>query len=337
MALLSRLCAAFALACASCAGSEELGRVDVWLSACRGAEPCRSSAEHEHFAVQAFIDPSVSRYAPNGLYAYFELHRANGQRALVELDVPTAVPADATAVSYRELDGDRLVFEASEVHGRIVMPELLAAVGARSCGCEQGSFALHFVSAARDGVLGSDDDDVRELTVGYLGRTDELCSSQLQLSDELDLQVNVRRCAELLPSPPPPPSEPTPRSPAPRSSACGRYDCDPAYDDDYYDSNYAAGGCGSYADSGCEGSSSSDDGCGESRSESSGGCSDDDPDNDDGGCEGDTRNDSSNCTIARVPTRGGVSGLGTAAPWLLVCSWQLVRAARARKAALRTR
>ncbi|MET0390385.1 MAG: hypothetical protein ABW321_30715 [Polyangiales bacterium] len=336
---------ALVLALAGCASSEELGLVDVWLSDCRGTAACGQGARSEHFNVQAYIDPGVSRHAPNGLYAYFELPRDDGHLAVVELDIPTAAPADEATLSYRELDGDRLVFEASDASGWISLPELLTAVDARSCGCEQGSFALRFRGNTR-----GRGEELRELTVGYLGRTEELCSNQLELrDDDEDLQVNVRRCPV---SRPPSAAEPGPPAPPPAAPPTSRpcrtgYDCPSGYyDDDYYDGRYAGGGCVGYTDSGCGssssddgcGDSSGDDGCGDSRDASSDGCGDGeqgDEDNDaDGGCEGDTRDDSSSCSVRRAPRHRG-SGLGTAIPLVLVCIYQLLRGARARRAATR--
>jgi hypothetical protein len=111
VALLKRHpCALAAAACAliaSCASSWPLGHVEVALS---DRDAAHDPEPGEQLEAQAFMDPDASRYAPHGLYVYFELVRSNRRRGLVELDVPTDA-ADDTApaqfqASYRELEGE---------------------------------------------------------------------------------------------------------------------------------------------------------------------------------------------------------------------------------------
>lgn len=340
MALLTRVTAA-AIGCAllgSCESSRSLGHADVWLSECDDGASCGVDQAGEHFAVEAFIDPSVSRYAPHGLYAYLELPRSDGTRGVLELDVPTdsasdSGPSDYQA-SYRELANEHLRFESRAVRGQIVVPRSLTSDDAASCGCEEGLFALQFSDA---------DGRTRALSLGHLSRSERLCLGGLESSDEDGLHVRVESC-----DPPPEPSAPSvPASPPARSvpsaSSPHYHDAHDTEVDSYttvdtgcggssYDDG-SSGGCGSSYDEG------SSDGCGtSSSSENSSGCSDDrDTDeenehsNSHSGCEGDTSNQPSSCEVAPGHRRGGGPFMGTGLPVLLVCVWQVVKARLARR------
>ena len=343
---------------AACADTASLGHANGSLRACAGADAC-DAAEPEAFGVQAYFDAQVSRYAPHGFYAYFELERNDGQRAVLELDVPIDSGSESVAadqVSYRELDGDRLSFESKQVQGQLQLPRSLVQEDAQACGCADALFNLRFVAPGADGLLGTQDDLTRELYYGHLSRTGATCAAQLAPTENTDLRVQVRAC-----DPPPlaaTPSVRTPPEPARAPRAAGTASC--SYRDCYADDpGYATSesGCGSttYSETGCGGTS--DDqagGCSSSESSRShsGGCadssdkdnqssnsgsgdsSDDSHSSSNSGCEGDTSksSSSSSCSTARVQRRDLRSFLGTGLPLLLVCAWQARRARRMRQA-----
>jgi hypothetical protein len=338
MALLKHLPALLCFACAACASSDNLAHVEVWLRECRGAGPCEGSTPNEQFSAQAFVEPSVSRYAPRGLYMYFELARADGRRGLLELDVAAdeAEPAKVQA-SYRELIDDKPSFEASDVRGEIDLPESQLSAAAGSCGCDDGSFALRFVDPGEDGSVGNEDDQVRELSFGRWGAEDQLCSRSLRVGSEKGLRVNVEQCPEITARPTTRPSPPSSSDSYPTAPSCWSNDC-------YVTPGIVvapdAGGCGDgeyYEDTTDDDSSGCSD---DSKSGSdSGGCepsSDQDPDQTSrqaSGCEGDTSDaPPANCAVSRLrkPTRHPplASFFGTGLPVLLVCLRQLQRAAR---------
>jgi hypothetical protein len=339
---------------ASCEGSASLGHVDVWLSECQGQGDCRSSAAaREHFEVQGFFDPTVSRFAPNGFYAYWELPRADGSRALVELDVPSDAASDAPLeryhVSYRELVDTRLRFDASDVRGQLALPRSFTAESDADCVCDDAAFALRFAAAGDDGELGTDDDRVRELTLGQLSHSDERCSRALpRLSDEAGLRVAASACGESV-ARPIASSAAQPVAQAPTSTwspSCGYGDCvtggvlladtgsDPGCGSSYDDGS----GCGDSRDA----DSSSAGGCGDDDTSSdSGGCSDDTSDSnsassDSGGCEGDTSSqEHASCAVVQLPNarraRHGAGFSGTGLPLSLVLLWHAIRSARLRR------
>jgi len=330
-----------ALALASCEGSASLGHVSVWLGECEG-HACTASASLERFEVQGFFEPSASRFAPNGFYAYWELPRADGGRGLVELDVPTDAVSDAPLehyqVSYRELDDARLRYEASAVQGKLVLPRSYLAEDVGACACDDAAFALRFAAAGADGELGTEDDRVRELTLGQLSRSDERCATTVaRLGDEAGLRVALRACVEPARPVAPRAAEPPTADPS-WSPSCSYGDCttggvvfvDPGTSDGCGSSDDAGGGCD---DSGSDDSSYDDssdaDGCDGSSSDDS------------GGCEGDTSSqDQASCAVTRLPnqrpSRHGSSFFGTGLPLALFFLWYGVRSARLRARATRT-
>lgn len=187
MALLTRrsrialLCAAV-FGSGSCGGSDVLGKVDVYARDCGerscDAPPVSSGSNAHHFITQAFIDPDASRYAPHGLYVYFELEHPNGTLTTVEFDVPTdrAQGVDDYQARYRELDSDAtLRFEATDMQGTIAPPPT-GFERDDACACLQGSFALRFTNPGPDGTLGTGDDAQRELLHGRLGSEEGWCA-----------------------------------------------------------------------------------------------------------------------------------------------------------------
>jgi hypothetical protein len=348
---------------ASCDGSASLGQVTVWLSECHGQGDCWASASaREHFEVQGFFDPSVSRFAPNGFYAYWELPRSDGGRGLVELDVPTdgvnEAPLERYQASYRELAYTRLRFEASDVRGRLALPRSFTAQGDSDCACDDAAFALRFAEAGEDGELGTDDDRVRELTLGQLSHTDERCSRALpRLGDEAGLRVASSACGES--APPRQSSAAQPPAQAPRQTSapsCSYADCaaggvllaDTGSDEGCGTSTDDGSGCGDsrYADStsssdagGCGDAGTSDDGT----SADSGGCGDDTSQpnagsSGSGGCEGDTSSqEHASCAVVRLRSgrrpRHGAGFSGTGLPLTLIFLWHAFRSARLRKTA----
>jgi hypothetical protein len=305
----------------SCEGSESLGHADLWLSNCDDRASCGENQPGEHFAVQAYFEPSVSRYAPHGLYAYVELPRADGTRGVLELDVPTDGPSDGPLdnyqISYRELSNERLRFESRAVRGQIMLPRSLTEDDAASCGCDEGVFALQFTDA---------NDHVRALSLGHLSRSESMCHAGMQTSEEEGLRVNVKSC-ETAPAPSmsPPAAEVAPVASSPHSH------------DEHYTTvdSYTTvdTGCGSssYEDQSSGGCGSSDDG-----QSSSSGCGNDDGEDSSShsGCEGDTSDQPSSCAVARGPHRGGSPFMGTGLPVLLVCLWQVLRTTRKRRASV---
>jgi hypothetical protein len=287
------------LSCVSlgaCADTQALGHAEGAVRSCARADAC-ASAFPESFGVEAYFDAKVSRYAPHGFYAYFELAREDGQRGVLELDVPIDSGSERVAadqVSYRELDGDRVSFESKQVEGQLQLPRSLTQEDAYACACSDGLFNLRFVAPGADGLLGTADDLARELDYGHLTRAGEPCAEQLAKTDETALRVQIRECA-----PPPIAAAPALRTPeparttrSPSSTTCRYSDC---YDDD---SSYTTvdSGCGgsTYNESGCGGTSDDQsEGCAsnDSSSSNSGGCGDSsshDEHDSKSGCEGDT-------------------------------------------------
>lgn len=349
MALLKSRWALLLLTAAGCADTESLGHASGWLKACASASCAAESGEH--FRVQAYFDADVSRYAPHGFYAYFELERADGQRGVLELDVPLDSGSETVTtenVSYRELDGSRIRFESRQVTGELQLTRALTEDREDSCGCGDGLFDLRFVAPGPDGTLGTADDLTRELDYGNLSRLDEPCLEEPHQADATGLRVSMRECSAPPPTaaaPSAPPSEP-PRPSRSPSSTCSYANCE--RDDGSYTT----------VESGCGGTSYNDSGCGSTSSESSGGCSDssgadsgggcgsntsgdnhdesdagEDKHKADSGCEGDTSNasSSSSCSTARVSRRDLRSFLGTGLPLVLLCAWQGLRARRMRR------
>ena len=332
------------LSVSACADTEDLGHANGWLQACSGAAPC-ASTNSEPFGVQAYFDTSVSRYAPRGFYAYFELERDDGPRGVLELDVPFDSGSESVSaehVSYRELDGDRIRFESKQVVGEVQLPRPLVQTDAYTCGCEDGLFNLRFTAPGTDGELGTPDDLTRELFYGHLSRGDEPCGQQLARKDDDSLRVQVREC-----SPPPAAAAPVMRAvdstPPERRSTHSSTVCN-------YPGCYREDGSYTVVESGCGGSTYNDSGCGGTSEDQTGGCggsdtassessgcgdsssSDDDEDdhNESSGCEGDTSNasSSSSCSTARVYHRDLRAFMGTGLPLLLVCAWQARRSRR---------
>ena len=345
---------------ASCASTGSLGHVEVSLSDSDNA----AAGPGEHVEAEAFIDPDASRYAPHGLYVYFEVERADASSALIELDVPTDAPEGASLpsyqASYRELSGARLRFASTAVRGRLVIPWANATALDASCACDDIGFALTFVDAGKDGRAGTADDAVRRLSLGRIGLSHPFCRERDVTAEPEDLRLTREPCraASASETARPNTTRATQTTIEPATPAECTYDCyqtAPAATassgcgaEDGYGETYAAGGC--YDDQGC--GSSCDDassGC-ESETQDSGasGCSsgasgDDDASGcqgdgagasggGDSGCEGDTADDSASCSVRRdarwaLPSSFG----GTGIPVLLACLVQLARARHCRR------
>jgi hypothetical protein len=339
----------------------------MWLRDCAGEAGCSATVPAEHFEVQGFVDPSVSRFAPHGFYAYWELPRGGGVRGLVELDVPTdaepAAPLQRYHASYRELVDTQLSFEAGDVRGVLSLPGSAIDESNADCACEDAAFALRFTAPGPDAELGTGDDGVRELTLGRLSRSDERCARDLpELSTELGLRVASSACAE---PGPPVPSSAQPVGDVPSgATSCGYGECNAAV---VLADTGSDDGCGSSSssergDSGCgndDTSSAGSGGCGDDGSSTSpnnaGGCGDDSASTsahhsgdrgDDSsstsssGCEGDTSSqEHASCGVTRLPSRRrsrhGASFFGTGLPLVLSLLWHGLRSARLRAAARR--
>jgi hypothetical protein len=297
----------------SCASSASLGHVDLWLKSCNGhADDCddasASVAAEEYVHTQAFFDASSSRYAPHGLYTYFELPRADGSVGILELDLPTnganGQPLTNFQASYRELSGDQVLFSSRKVEGRLELPPGFAADQEPVCACDDGAFALRFIDAGPDRVRGTDDDRVRHLSWGRIGRSEHFCRGLAPMAIGRELQLNIESCvtpgmSTFQPSAQEPEpvqtyaTDPQPvlvtTTPAPAS--CG-YAC---YGNPPPSQPTSSGGCGSDDSSssgGCGSDDSSSSGCGSgsgSSDSSSGGCGGDDSSS--SGC-GDSQSDS---------------------------------------------
>jgi hypothetical protein len=355
------------VAIGSCAASAPLGHVEAWLRDCdRASGACAddmggSGFDGEHIEAQAFIDREASRYAPHGLYAYFELTRANGVVGVFELDVPTDAPEDAAApqfeASYRELNGDRVSFASAAVRGRVAVPESPAARSDADCACDDTGFALTFIDPGADHAIGTGDDAQRRLSLGRMGWSDQFCRSRQVMPIASDLRVTRELCTQ--PSDPDPDpdsdSEPDPviapapvvctygcYAPAPEPEVVTGGGCESQPDDSDVDTETSAG-CDSQSDdssTGCEGDTANDD-----SSDTGGSCegdtASDDSSNNGGACDGDTTDDdnASSCAITRAPPnarahrRGRASPfVGTGLPLLLACLVQVARARRYRLA-----
>lgn len=271
----------------SCSDTHALGYAEVWLRDCGGRTRC-DGRPAEHVRVEAFFDADVSRYAPHGFYAYFEIGREDGSRGVLELDVETSTDAEHTQaaydVSYTEQQGERLVFESRRVQGRVSLPQALTDAAGPSCGCADGLFRLAFIDPGLDGHLGTADDRGRRLDFGHLSRDEEPCTQQLPDDDDGDadaepgLHVAVRPCA-------------TPPAPAAHSGTQPAPDAQPAHPQS------ATRGCVYDCASSSVGAYTSVDlGWGASRYDSGGGCgghddTDNDHDYDSGGCASHTYDD----------------------------------------------
>jgi hypothetical protein len=377
VALLSRAAPWIALACAlctrGCATTAPLGHVELWLQSCGGrAESCAdappSAPGGEHFAVQAFIDPGASRYAPHGLYAYFELPREDGSLGLFELDVPTDAPSDIALehfqASYRELSGKQLRFDSSTAEGHVTLPSSWSAAAEPSCGCEEGAFELRFVDAGTDRIRGTADDGIRRLS---LGLSEGFCRPPASMAIPTGLHLDLDRCdvsastqqrASVLA--PVDTNAGAPSAPSGGPCAHGCYDESAVL---YRNQGSgcggdSSGGCGSYEDpnssssGGCGGDATvssgsgsqagSSSGCGGSSSSSSSsshsGCEGDSSSSSSkSGCEGDTApDDSSSCALAqrelhrRLRPHRSDPFAGTGLPLLLACLLQRLRVERLR-------
>jgi hypothetical protein len=331
--------AAWLAACAAiggCAQGAPLGRVEVWLRD-DGAQP----GEYVH--AQAFIDPSVSRYAPHGYYAYAELPRADGTLGVLEIDVPTDAPEGQplprAAASYRELSGTRVRFESRDVRGRVVVPDAVDTASDTGCACEDSGFSLTFDGGGEE----------RRLSFGRMGWQEPFCRPRAELDMPDALALSRERCA---PAPPPPSAR---EPPATETAAARRREPDPppcVFDCHYGHASppepVAAGGCGSDGSDGAAYDESDDDaqGCGGGDDDASrGGCEGDTADDSETACGGgagddadDASDESTACTIAPrpraavpYPHRGHRSALaGTVEPLLAVIAWQALRARRLR-------
>jgi hypothetical protein len=359
-----------AIACAACAqscsASPSLAHVDVWLESCSagGSSACGAQAQtrepgatNEHFTVQAFFDPEVSRYAPHGLYAYFELPRADGSTGILELDVATdgasGQAVDTYQASYRELAGDTVRFETRKAQGSLVVPKAWLDDKAAACACNDGGFELRFSDAGADRVADTADDQVRTLSFGRFGHDDTFCRAPLSAPMDGALHVTVESCTPPVEEPsaepvsqPEPARDPLP-PPEPRCVNCyasapiiaGTTDdgCSSSRDD-------GGGGCDDSSSSGsgggCDGSSgnstspSSSDSSPSSSSDSSSSSSDS------SGCEGDTADDHSSCAAVRAPSHSrsrhrSSSFLGTGLPLVLLCLSLRLRSQRLWRSAQR--
>jgi hypothetical protein len=342
VALLSRATAWIVLVCAlneaGCATTAPLGHVELWLQSCAGrASSCAdqppSPPNGEHFVAQAFIDPSASRYAPHGLYTYFELPRADGSLGLFELDVPTDASGDTALqhfqASYRELSGQQLRFASTVVEGRVEVPASWSVDGNASCACEDGGLELRFEDPGDDGVAGTPDDRVRRLSSGRFGLSKAFCRPFAPMSIPVGLHVDLDRCGAAVITQEQQPSAsasvstsaPPPNSPSGGPCAHGCYGESGALYRNQANgcgSSDAGGGCGTYdtasgsSNGGCGSSPAAGEGSGEQASSGSGcssnssssssstssssssGCEGDSSSSKSGsGCEGDTSQDNS--------------------------------------------
>lgn len=290
---------------------------------------------------RAFLGDQASRYAPAGVFLYFELQRPKGVVALVELDFPTGAgvggPPGGPFLTYREYSGEQLVFRSARAAGRIE-----AAALDSGCDCQDGRFELVFTDPGPDGALDTSDDRVRRLSRGHYSRGEgAFCRAARLLA--VPGRPGEIQVVGLFDCPSSPSSSP--------SSGGGYYEGDAAGgcyvedDDGYYDD----GGCGydegdtyddGYDSGGCEGDSSGDDYYGDGS-----GCEGDSSgySSDGGGCEGDASSDSASCegdayaaVNARDRRRRGRAdrALGMLLPFLalgLVHGFTRTRAARGTK------
>jgi hypothetical protein len=243
---------------------------------------------------RAFISSAASRYAPAGLYIYFELPRPDGAVAHVELDLPAGRgvggPPGGPFLSYREFVDRRPVFRSQTASGRVEVP-----VG--DCPCRDGRLELLFTDPGPDGKLGSEDDLHRRLSRGrFAWNEDHFCRSAklLDLSDGSVIVDAPNDCPTV-----------SHGSSGGGSSGGGSVAYEGgggcyAEDDYYYEED---SGCGyddgsdsygeEYDDTGCDGDRSDseysdDSGC-------DGDTSGDSYDYDSTGCEGDTSSSSASC------------------------------------------
>ncbi|MDD9938495.1 MAG: hypothetical protein OXT09_33105 [Myxococcales bacterium] len=324
MALLTRAaCALFACALSSCALSEPLGEAEVWIRECDAEDDARCS---DSFASgEAFIDRSVSRHAPDGVYLYVELEGPEDRRAILEIDVPAEATDDGmqhAQLRYRELDGVRERFAAEHATGWIDLPAGWVAGSGADCDCLDLAFALAFEDPQRGGR--------RELESGRAGWGEERCAPTRAYTEAASLEVAAGPCARtrVTRSPAPQPRVYDVGDPEPDDHRCGP-DCQ--HQHHHHDAVYV-GGCGSssqtYDDEpqGCASSGERADYSSSSTSDSSGGCEGDDSNSSSGGgCEGDTSDSPDACRIAPRTRQGPWVSLGI--PLLLVCLYLRARLA----------
>jgi len=285
---------AAAMLLGSCEGGSEMGTVEVDLfdqpvdcdadvEACfaepePGSDEIPAPVTPERHRTWVFFSDQTTAHSPDGAYLYFEMVRAEGVRAYVEIDVPTTEGETDTAVMhYTEYEGDEVVFESDEAYGRMELAQDLQGV---DCSCADGRLELVFVDAGEDEELDTDDDRVRRLSRGRFSWSKEFCVGARMLgmtSDRVDVSVRVvDRCRS---RPGGTVSEPDPPDYSSSSSYGGEASCESG--------DYSGGSTTSSSGGGCEGDSSSGGGCEGDTASSSGGCEGDTASSS-GGCSGDT-------------------------------------------------
>jgi hypothetical protein len=114
----------------------------------------------ERLADRAFISRQVSQYGDGyGYYLYFEVQRAGGVTAVLELDLPVSSRAAADVeprISYREFLAGDIRFDSTTAAGRVEVPS------SDDCRCKDGRLELRFTAPGPDGVPGTHDDEHRQ-------------------------------------------------------------------------------------------------------------------------------------------------------------------------------
>lgn len=292
-----------ALALAACDESPTFGHVELRLYdeavTCSAAlDDCSPTGTQETAVPQfptgsAYVSRNGSRFAPDGLYMFFEFSRTDGALAMLEVDLPLGSKAAANGpyVSYKEYRADRLVFASARVRGRVALPAHLLGDQAAYCNCTDGRLELDITSAGPDGALGTEDDGRRRVSRARY-RLGETSCRGANVMDIVTQGVEVTALTDC-------PTATTDNSGAGTHVSGGGYyetdeagcEPDPEYeesegcegdtDDEYYEDDVGCGGDTTDDDYGsdeygCEGDTTSDE-------------------FGDSGCEGDTSDSSSSC------------------------------------------
>ena len=252
----------------------------------------------------AYLSRVTSRYGPGGLYLYFEIRRASGAVAVMEIDAPATNQAGESnrlpSYVYKEYLQGKQLFSSTRARGKLELPK------SSSCRCQDGTMELEFIDSGPDRVLGTPDDLIRRISQGLFGLDATTC----RLASLTNIELHKQRVSVTAVANCPARSQKGSSNSSGSSSSSGGHYHDhghdpyvggcagyPEDDDGYVDEDLddESAGCGGddYPEeepSGCEGDSwDSGDSYGENSSSSDEGCEGDSTDyGDSGGCEGDS-------------------------------------------------
>ena len=221
---------------------------DAVLGSC--LDPAGRAVSFENHRVVGYMSRAASQYGKGGLYLHFELSRATGAVAVVDLDVPAGTAAGSPALAprliYKEFKDGARVFDGQAAWGAVEVPM------DPTCTCQDGRLELVFQDLGPDGKAGTSDDQVRRLSMGRFSLPESCRNLKLlEIAPERGVMINgLYGCPSIQGSAPPPAYE-------------GHGD---NYEDDYYsacapppDEEWEDGGCEGDTD---DGGWDSGEGCG---------------------------------------------------------------------------